>query len=79
MTADGIAMAGWSRLATVPATAEIIDRFRAALAARDIIPPAQIIADGSIHRCDAVGKKGKGVPVFASPGAACFTRYAPAK
>src|ERR1039457_1188903 len=30
-----------------------------ALAARDIVPPAQIIADGSIHRFDAPGKNGK--------------------
>jgi len=53
-------MAGRPRLAPVPATAEVIDRFRAALAARDIVPPAGIIADGSIHRCDAAGKNGKG-------------------
>ena len=53
-------MAGRSRLATGSATAEVIDRFRAALAARDIVPPERIIADGSIHRCDAAGKNGKG-------------------
>ena len=53
-------MAGRPRLATGPATAEVIDRFRAALAARDIVPPESIIADGSIHRCDAAGKNGKG-------------------
>src|SRR4249919_2502423 len=46
--------------AAVRGNAEVIDRFRAALAARDIVPPAQIIADGSIHRCDAAGKNGKG-------------------
>jgi putative DNA primase/helicase len=39
---------------------EVIDRFRAALAARDIIPPVEIIADGRIHRCDAAGRNGKG-------------------
>ena len=60
MAADAIAMAGRSRLATGSATAEVIDRFRAALAARDIVPPESIIADGSIHRCDAAGKNGKG-------------------
>lgn len=60
MAADAIAMAGRPRLATFPATAEVIDRFRAALAARDIVPPESIIADGSIHRCDAAGKNGKG-------------------
>jgi len=41
-------------------TAEVIDRFRAALAARDIVAPDKIIADGSIHRRDAAGKNGKG-------------------
>jgi len=60
MAGDGIAAAGRSRLATVPATAEVIDRFRAALAARDIVPPESIIADGSIHRCDAAGSNGRG-------------------
>jgi putative DNA primase/helicase len=44
----------------VHATGEVIDSFRAALAARDIIPPVEVIADGRIHRCDAVGKHGKG-------------------
>jgi len=53
MAADAIAITGRPRLTPVPATAEVIDRFRAALAARDIVPPESIIADGSIHRCDA--------------------------
>lgn len=60
MAADAIAMAGRPGLATGPATVEVIDRFRVALAARDIVPPERIIADGSIHRCDAAGKNGKG-------------------
>lgn len=60
MAADAIAVAGRPRLATVPAAAEVIDRFWAALAVRDIVPPERIIADGSIHRCDAAGKNGKG-------------------
>jgi hypothetical protein len=30
-------------------TAEVIDQFRAALAARDIVAPDKIIADGSIR------------------------------
>ena len=38
----------------------IIDRFRAAFTARDIVPPAQIIENSNIHRCDAAGKNGKG-------------------
>jgi putative DNA primase/helicase len=60
MNADAIALAGRPHLAMVSATAAVIDRFRAALAARDIVPPARIIADGSIHRCDASSKNGKG-------------------
>jgi len=40
MAADAIALARRPRLATGAATAEVIDRFRAALAARDIVPPA---------------------------------------
>jgi putative DNA primase/helicase len=49
----------------VRANVEVIDRLRAALAARDIVPPAQVIADGSIHGCDAAGKNGKGAPLVA--------------
>ena len=60
MAAPTTATAGQPRLATVLATAEVIDRFRAALAARDIVPPENLIADGSIHRCDVAGKNGKG-------------------
>lgn len=59
MAADAISLAGRPRLVTVPAAAEIIERFRAALAARDIVPPERILADGRIHRCDAFGKNGK--------------------
>ncbi|GHT96337.1 hypothetical protein FACS1894116_13300 [Betaproteobacteria bacterium] len=36
-----------------------IDQFRAALVARDIVPPDDLLADGKLHRCDAVGKPGK--------------------
>jgi putative DNA primase/helicase len=60
MAKDDIASAGRPRLATVRTTAEVTDRFRAALAARDIVPPEQIIVDDSITRCDAAGKNGKG-------------------
>ena len=51
--------AGRTCLAPVLTTAEVIDRFRVALVARDIVPPERIIADGAIHRCDAAGKNGK--------------------
>jgi len=60
MAADAIALAGRPRLARFPATAEVIDRLRAALAARGIVPPESIIAGGSIHLRDAAGKNGKG-------------------
>jgi len=38
---------------------EILDSFRAALRARGIIPPAQIVADGRIHRCNVEGRGGR--------------------
>ncbi len=38
---------------------DLINQFRTALAARNIIPPEHILADGLIHRCDAAGKGGK--------------------
>jgi len=44
---------------TIPA-AEVLDRFRAALIARDIVPPEPIIADGQLHRCNAAGPRGRG-------------------
>jgi putative DNA primase/helicase len=44
---------------TIPA-AEVLDRFRAALVARDIVPPDPIVADGWLHRCDAAGAHGRG-------------------
>jgi putative DNA primase/helicase len=40
--------------------AAVLEQFRAALAARNIIPPEPIIADGRLHRCDAVGPRGRG-------------------
>ncbi len=44
---------------TIPA-AEVLDRFRAALIARDIVPPDPIIADGRLRRCNAAGPHGRG-------------------
>jgi len=43
----------------IPAS-EVLDRFRAALIARDIVPPDPIIADGQLHRCNAAGARGRG-------------------
>lgn len=37
-----------------------IAQFRIALSERQIIPPTNILADGTIHRCDAEGKPGGG-------------------
>ncbi|MES2770399.1 MAG: DUF3631 domain-containing protein [Pseudomonadota bacterium] len=39
---------------------EPTQQFRDALAVRGIVPPADILADGVIHRCDAEGRGGKG-------------------
>ena len=38
----------------------VLDQFRAALIARDIIPPDPIVADGRLHRCHAAGRNGRG-------------------
>ena len=40
-------------------TTNPIDQFRTALSARGILAPAEIRADGVLHRCDADGKGGK--------------------
>jgi putative DNA primase/helicase len=37
-----------------------ISQFRMALSERQILAPAEIVADGKIHRCDAEGKNGRG-------------------
>lgn len=39
---------------------DVFQQFREALIARGIVPPATIIADGKLHRCDAEGSAGKG-------------------
>jgi len=38
---------------------QVIEQFRSALASRGIIPPALLLADGQLHRCDSEGKNGK--------------------
>ncbi len=38
---------------------EAAQEFKIAMLARGLIPPANLIADGRIHRCDAEGKGGK--------------------
>jgi uncharacterized protein (DUF927 family)/phage/plasmid primase-like uncharacterized protein len=38
---------------------DAIQKFREALAGRGIVPPADLLADGTIHRCDAEGSGGK--------------------
>jgi uncharacterized protein (DUF927 family)/phage/plasmid primase-like uncharacterized protein len=37
-----------------------VPQFRNALEARGIVPPAEIVADGRIHRCDVAGNNGRG-------------------
>lgn len=44
----------------VPDVARVLDQFRAALRARDIVPPEPILADGRLHRCHAAGRHGRG-------------------
>lgn len=39
---------------------DVIAAFRDALRARDIVPPADLIADGELHRCDSAGKNRRG-------------------
>jgi len=41
-------------------TPEVLDRFRAALIARDIVPPEPTLADGRLHRYNAAGAHGRG-------------------
>jgi putative DNA primase/helicase len=38
---------------------EVLDRFAEAMRKRGLIPPRDIQADGKIHRCDVIGKRGK--------------------
>ena len=39
---------------------DVLQQFRDALLGRSIVPPADLLADGKIHRCDAEGRGGKG-------------------
>src|SRR6202790_2085795 len=39
---------------------DAIEQFRSALESRDIVPPLSLAGDGKLHRCDAVGRGGKG-------------------
>ena len=43
---------------TIPAQ-EALCQFRDAMAARGIIPPENLLADGKIHRCDTAGTNGR--------------------
>jgi len=44
---------------SVPDAAQVLEQFRAALRARDIVLPEPIVADGCLHRCDAAGRPGR--------------------
>lgn len=39
---------------------QVIEQFKAAMARRGLIPPADLIADGAMHRCDTTERNGKG-------------------
>lgn len=41
-------------------THQHIEQFRVAMVGRGLLPPAEIIADGCIHRCDTQERNGKG-------------------
>ena len=45
---------------TTISVSEVLDQFRAAPIARDIVPPDPIIADGRLHRCNVAGAHGRG-------------------
>ena len=45
---------------SVPDVARVLDQFRVALRARNIVPPEPIVADGRLHRCHAAGRSGRG-------------------
>ena len=59
-----LAVVPWARAGSWPAAtlgaAEALAQFRAALIARDIIPPETILGDGRLHRCNAAGRRGRG-------------------
>ena len=47
--------------AQMPSASDPVQQFRDAMAARDLIAPADLIADGTIHRCDTNdGPRGRG-------------------
>lgn len=58
-TIDPVAASVMSRVPPFSVGA-VLDQFRAALIARDIIPPDPILADGCLHRCHAAGRNGRG-------------------
>ena len=45
---------------TAASYSDVLAQFRAALIARDIVPPDTIVADGRLHRCNAAGARGRG-------------------
>ena len=45
---------------TAASYSDALAQFRAALIARDIVPPDTIVADGRLHRCNAAGPRGRG-------------------
>jgi len=40
--------------------ADVLDAFAVAMRQRRLVPPATLVADGKIHRCDVEGTSGTG-------------------
>ena len=50
----------WAHDRPAESAASVLDQFRSALIARNIIAPDPIVADGRLHRCNAAGARGRG-------------------
>ena len=58
---DGCSAMSRPERAQMPSASDPVQQFRDAMAARDLIAPADLIADGTIHRCDTNdGPRGRG-------------------
>jgi len=60
MDSDGRARVAQPHAHARPGVATVLEQFRSALIARNIIPPESIVADGRLHRCDVAGPRGRG-------------------
>jgi len=60
MNSDGRAHVAQPHARARPGVATVLEQFRRALIARNIVPPESIVADGRLHRCDVAGPRGRG-------------------